>query len=247
MEGIGRYTLSEGEFYYGYFKNNVPNGHGIRKFANGDLYDGQYSDGYQSGLGMFISQEQGWKYEGQWQMGRMTGDGTCQWRDGTMYKGTWRNCAKEGHGTLTYADGSKVECTFVNEFPQGRGVKTFPDGSVYKGEFHQGLFHGQGKYRQPLDGSEYNGSWVRNEMKGQGTKKLKFGAIEIAGNFSNGGEVNGKGLKKWRKIIKNSNSRQPKQYEYYIYRGNLENSQIEGFGEFKWPDGRHYIGNFVNS
>ena len=46
MEGIGKYTLSEGEFYYGYFKNNIPNGHGIRKFANGDLYDGQYVDGY---------------------------------------------------------------------------------------------------------------------------------------------------------------------------------------------------------
>ena len=66
MEGIGKYTLSEGEFYYGYFKNNIPNGHGIRKFANGDLYDGEYMDGYQTGLGMFICQEQGWKYEGQW-------------------------------------------------------------------------------------------------------------------------------------------------------------------------------------
>lgn len=46
MEGIGRYTLSEGEFYYGHFVNNIPNGHGIRKFGNGDLYDGQYADGY---------------------------------------------------------------------------------------------------------------------------------------------------------------------------------------------------------
>ena len=33
----------------------------------------------------------------------------------------------------------------------------------------------------------------------------------------------------------------------YIYRGNLVNSQIQGFGEFKWADGRHYIGDFVNS
>lgn len=166
MEGIGKYTLSEGEFYYGYFKNNIPYGHGIRKFANGDLYDGEYVDGYQTGQGMFICQEQGWKYEGEWHMGRMTGQGTCQWRDGTMYKGAWVNCAKEGHGVLTYADGSQVECSFINEYPEGRGVKTFPDGSIYKGSFKQGLFHGQGKYRQPLDGSEYNGNWVRNEMRG---------------------------------------------------------------------------------
>ena len=60
--------------------------------------------------------------------------------------------------------------------------------------------------------------------------------------------MNGKGLKKWRKVIKGTaGSRTGKQYEYYIYRGQLENSQIEGFGEFKWPDGRHYIGDFVNS
>ena len=84
-------------------------------------------------------------------------------------------------------------------------------------------------------------------MRGQGVKKLKFGNIEVSGAFSNGQEVNGKGLKKWRKALKNTGTRTTKQYEYYIYRGQLENSQIEGFGEFKWPDGRHYIGDFVSS
>ena len=142
-----------------------------------------------------------------------------------MYSGMWKNCAKDGHGVLTYADGSQVESTFVDEYPEGRGVKTFPDGSIYKGTFRQGLFHGTGRYRQPLDGSEYNGNWVRNEMKGQGTKKLRWGAIEISGNFSNGQEVNGKGLKKWRRVIKGSGgARAAKQYEYFIYRGNLEDS-----------------------
>lgn len=33
----------------------------------------------------------------------------------------------------------------------------------------------------------------------------------------------------------------------YTYRGNLKDSQIMGYGEFKWPDGRHYIGDFINS
>ena len=55
-------------------------------------------------------------------------------------------------------------------------------------------------------------------MKGQGVKKLKFGAIEITGNFSNGQEVNGKGLKKWRRVIKTGN-RAIKSYEHFIYRG----------------------------
>jgi hypothetical protein len=35
--------------------------------------------------------------------------------------------------------------------------------------------------------------------------------------------------------------------EIYVYRGMMRDSKIEGQGEFKWPDGRHYIGEFVNS
>ena len=46
---------------------------------------------------------------------------------------------------------------------------------MYKGGMKQGLFHGHGKYRQPSDGSEYTGNWVKNEMRGEGVKKLKWG------------------------------------------------------------------------
>ena len=88
-------------------------------------------------------------------------------------------------------------------------------------------------------------------MRGEGVKKLKWGQIEVGGNFING-QVSGKGYKKWRRtfnraIIVNNIQRVVKAHEYFIYRGNLEKSQINGYGEFKWPDGRHYIGNFVNS
>ena len=35
--------------------------------------------------------------------------------------------------------------------------------------------------------------------------------------------------------------------EFYVYRGTFKDNRIEGKGEFKWPDGRHYIGDFENS
>ena len=186
MEGFGELTMQEGEVYIGNFKNGYPNGQGIRKWPNGDFYEGQYANGYQTGVGLFLSQDQGWKYEGEWQAGKMDGEGTCQWRDGTSYTGTWKNCLKEGQGVLTYGDGSKVEDSFAGDYPDGRGTKTFPDGSVYRGGLTQGLFHGHGKYKQPVDGSEYTGNWVKNEMKGEGVKKLKWGKVEIGGNFNNG-------------------------------------------------------------
>ena len=39
-------------------------------------------------------------------MGKMSGEGSCIWRDGTIYVGQWKNCIKEGEGKLIYADGS---------------------------------------------------------------------------------------------------------------------------------------------
>jgi len=46
MEGFGELNLSEGEVYLGMFSNGYPNGQGIRKFKNGDIYEGEYSSGY---------------------------------------------------------------------------------------------------------------------------------------------------------------------------------------------------------
>lgn len=103
-------------------------------------------------------------------------------------------------------------------------------------------------------------------MKGLGTKRLRNGMVEIYGNFD-GNSVNGKGYKKWKRVVvhntsmnnnpntsmngaqtnKNLSTSVHRVTELYIYRGTMKDSKIEGQGEFKWPDGRHYIGEFVNS
>jgi hypothetical protein len=174
-------------------------------------------------------------------MGKMNGQGACWWADGTVYKGTWKNCIKEGSGQLSYADGSIYSGEFKEDFPDGKGRKVFEDESNYIGDFKNGLFHGNGKYKQPHLNIEYEGCWVRNEMKGQGVKKVNNGMLEIGGQYENG-TVNGKGHKKWRKEGTSIAAQ-----TFYIYRGNLTNNQINGFGEFKWPDGRHYIGDFMRA
>jgi hypothetical protein len=64
---------------------------------------------------------------------------------------------------------------------------------------------------------------------------MNNGNIEIGGFFERG-QITGKGFKKWKT-----------DQGIYIYRGDLVESQINGFGVFKWPDGRHYIGDFSNA
>jgi hypothetical protein len=63
-----------------------------------------------------------------------------------------------------------------------------------------GVFHGFGKFKQAADGSEFEGNWYQNQIKGQGTKRCNDGEIEISGIFDSNGLVNGKGTKKWKKV-----------------------------------------------
>lgn len=46
MEGKGELSFIDGEVYIGEFRRGFPNGKGIRKWNNGDLYEGNYVNGY---------------------------------------------------------------------------------------------------------------------------------------------------------------------------------------------------------
>jgi hypothetical protein len=80
-------------------------------------------------------------------------------------------------------------------------------------------------------------------MRGKGTLKLTKAGIEISGYFENQ-QVNGKGTKKWKRPIQGQDRISGVRYVTYVYRGGLRDGNIEGKGEFRWPDGRHYIGDF---
>ena len=45
------------------------------------------------------------------------------------------------------------------------------------------------------------------------------------------------GKYEWNKYVKSPT-------EIYKYRGQLKDTKIDGKGEFKWPDGRQYFGEF---
>ena len=46
MEGSGELILGDGEVYVGNFVKGFPEGEGIRKWDNGDYYEGQYANGF---------------------------------------------------------------------------------------------------------------------------------------------------------------------------------------------------------
>lgn len=82
------------------------------------------------------------------------------------------------------------------------------------------------------DNTSYEGYWKNDIPNGQMTHKGKSYYIE--GIFSDFTKVSG------QMCIKKLTH----QDQTYYYRGQLKDTNIDGKGEFRWPDGRHYFGEF---
>jgi len=51
--GMGKYTFSDGSFYFGDWMNNVPTGRGTFQWSDGSTYEGSWRDGKRHGQGAF--------------------------------------------------------------------------------------------------------------------------------------------------------------------------------------------------
>jgi len=83
------------------------------------------------------------------------------------------------------------------------------------------------------DGVTFEGNFRNGEPRGTGTK--------TGPNYILKGWFNGYDNVSGRECIKKYWS----SAGVFQYRGCLRNSQIHGQGEFKWPDGRKYLGEFL--
>ena len=87
------------------------NGYGIYTYANGDRYEGEWSDHVRHGQGVYI-------YHG----------------TEAKYKGMWVNGRKQGGGELIYAD-HKYVGTFKDDKPTGEGKYVFNHGTELHGQY----------------------------------------------------------------------------------------------------------------
>jgi hypothetical protein len=108
----------------------------------------------------------------------------------------------------------------------------------YRGEYKDGLPHGEGKFTVTSDdvesglkkGTSYDGHWENGYMHGEGTYTLPDGSY-YHGNIANN-KQEGKGTFIWE----SGNQ----------YAGNWVNDIMEGEGTFTWKNGNQYSGNWVN-
>jgi len=103
-------------------KDQNPDGNGTLRVDNGDVYDGEWSNGQRHGEGVFASVE------------------------GDVYRGGWHEDKFHGHAVYVWSDGRLYRGQYVNGNREGEGIMTFPYGATYRGDYRSVSLNGK-EYR----------------------------------------------------------------------------------------------------
>jgi hypothetical protein len=91
--GLGTYTLPDGQKYVGEYKNGKRNGQGTLTYSNGSKYVGEWKDSNRNGQGV-LTYSNGSKYVG-------------EWKDGERWYGIQYD--KNGNITVKYVKGEWIK------------------------------------------------------------------------------------------------------------------------------------------
>ena len=78
---------------------------GVITFANGDKYEGDWSEGAKNGKGKYTCKN-GVCYDGKWKDDQRHGSGVCAYGNGDVYEGRWFKNHKHGQGTYKFHNGN---------------------------------------------------------------------------------------------------------------------------------------------
>ena len=102
-------------------------GRGVMRYANGDVYEGEYKAGKKEGRGVYRFAE-GDVYDGEWKTGEYEGRGVFRNANGDVYDGEWKAGMEEGRGVYRCANGIVVSGFYKQGADVGEGVKWVADG-----------------------------------------------------------------------------------------------------------------------
>ena len=75
------------------------------------------------------------KYEGQWNMDRKHGTGTCTYPDGAVYSGAFQHDLRTGFGKFVWSNGNTYEGNWKDDRMEGTGTFRYSSGQILKGFF----------------------------------------------------------------------------------------------------------------
>ena len=187
--GRGFLYCTSGSHYFGYFKNDFFQcGFGKSINKNGNVYFGEFKDGFANGYGKFITKN-GNIYKGDWANNKLNGYGYISWDNGQVYYGDMINGTFSGLGVLYYKNGNLYTGQLKDGKMDGMGKILYKNKKEYLGEFQGGNKTGYGIMKWPTE-EKYEGLWENDSFK-FGQYCWPNGNIYL-GNFKND-SVNGFG------------------------------------------------------
>ena len=173
----GKYIWDDGKYYLGEFKNNIPNGKGIKYYKNGKI-----------------------QYEGNFINGKFEGNGKFIYDDGYYYIGQFKDGLRNGKGTIYYPNGNiELEGNFINNKAEGNGKYIWEDGEYYIGQWRNGLSHGKGIEYYSNGKIKYEGEYLNDQREGNG--KYMTEDFYFIGQYKKGKPIKGKLYSSNRKIL----------------------------------------------
>lgn len=170
--GQGLIKYYDDTMYCGTYKDDMPNGYGIRTYG-GERYSGEWKDGKKNGLGTLVEPSGNGIFVGTWKDNNKV-KGTLTRSNGDIYVGDWKNNKKDGQGTYSFKDGQKYIGEWKDGFYNGHGTMIFSNGDSYTGEWKIGKQDGEGTYTY-ANGIKYSGVWVDGKQNDKGNYSIPKG------------------------------------------------------------------------
>ena len=146
-------------------------GRGVMRYANGDVYEGEYKAGEKEGRGVFRRAD-GRVYEGEYKAGKKEGRGVFRNANGDVYEGEWKAGEKEGRGVYRFADGDVYDGEWKAGEKEGRGVERYADGTVDSCLYKPGTWSREGVGWAAFSRRRFYQEGVRWEADGRRAARL---------------------------------------------------------------------------
>ena len=144
-------------------------GAGKATFPNGDVYEGEYSNGVREGVGKYSY------------AAPPPGEEEEPKPPVAEYDGCFTRGEKAMVGTMTYASGHKYHGSWKGGTFNGEGTMFYPNGDLFTGKWSSGVKQGMGTYIFKATATKVTGQWASNVLV-SGTFSDAFGN-QYAGSF----------------------------------------------------------------
>ena len=186
--GIFKDSQINNGIFYGFYKDNIPNGYGYYIKENLKLEGDNWEKNNLNGIGMEIWNDDNF-YQGEMYKCEKNGIGLYRWPDGTLCLGEWKENKLNGYGIMKYSDDSIYVGQFKNNLMDGYGEFLWGDAEYYCGYYNKGIKEGFGIYVWNFDKlCCYVGFWENGRQNGVGIKIIE--GVEKYGVFKDGRKTN---------------------------------------------------------